>query len=109
MIRFHITNPNAEPSVVTEWHEEVLGDLGRQTAAQQVARLREEYPDAEISVERSTVIPRKKQQMVRFRIAQKGDRTMYSIGIPVEHKEPELARLKAKFSDAEITIEEFEV
>lgn len=107
MIRFQIKNPDRKP-FVTEWHEEVLGDLIRQTAAQQVARLREEYPDAEISVERSTVIPRKKQQMVRFKISQKGDRTMYSIAIPAEHKEPELVRLQSKFTGAEITAQEFE-
>lgn len=107
MIRFQIKRPNGD-IILTEWHEETLGDLSRQTAAQQVAKLRQEYPDGEISVERTSVIPRKKQQMVRFKISQKNDVTMHSIGIPLQHKDAELARLKEKFPDAKITAKEFE-
>lgn len=108
MIRFQIKNPNAEP-FHTEWVEEVLGDLSSQTAAKQVAELRREYPDAEISVKRSSVIPRKKQQVVRFKIQEKDNFTYYSDAFPIEQKEIKLAQIREKHPKAEITPEEKEV
>lgn len=108
MIRFQIKNPDAEP-FFTEWADEVLGDLSKQTAALQVADLRREHPNAEISIERSSVIPRKKQKVVRFKIQAKDDFTYYSVVFPIEQKDEQLAKIREKHPNAKVTPEEREV
>lgn len=90
---------------VTDWEEETLGDLSTQTAAKRVAELRREHPDAVITLERSSVIPRKKQRVVRFKIKQKDD-LYYSAVFPVEQKDIKLAQIREKHPKAEITAEE---
>jgi|ERR1041384_3172683 hypothetical protein len=108
MIRFQITNPESEP-FQTEWADEVLGDLSKQTAAQKVAELRRDYPKAAISVERSSIIPRKKQQVVRFKIKEKEDYTYYSAVFPIEQKDIKLAEIQERHPKAEIIPEEYEI
>lgn len=103
MIRFRVKNPDSEFN--TEWQDEVLGDVKTQTAARQVSKLRQEYPDAEISVERLGVIPRKKRKMVRFKIKDR-DTLFYSIIFPIEQKDEQMGKLHEKFPKAEITPEE---
>jgi len=108
MIRFRIKNQDSEP-ILTEWVEETLGDLSKQTAAQRVTELRRDHPESEISVERSSVIPRKKQKLVRFKIQDKGNQLYYSAVFPIEQKDARLAEIKERHPDAEITPEEREV
>lgn len=108
MIRFQIKNPESEP-FLTEWVDEITGDLSVQTAAQKVAELRREHPDGEISIERSPIIPQKKQTFVRFKIQDKSDRTLYSIPFPLSEKDAQMERLKQEYPQAEISAEEREI
>lgn len=107
MIRFQVKNPDS--TFFTEWSEETLGDLSTQTAAKQVAELRREHPLAEISVERSSVIPRRKQTVVRFVIKELGDQTYYSKVFPIEQHDIKLAQIRERHPKAEITPEIREV
>lgn len=107
MIRFRITKLEGDP-VVTDWTEEILGDLSVQTAAKYVADLRREHPDGVITVERSSVIPRKKQVVVRFKIQEKDD-LYYSAVFPIEQKDEQLVKVQTRHPEAEITVEEREI
>ncbi len=103
MIRFRIDD--GEQSTLTEWVDEVLGDPAVQTAAMRVAELRRDYPTAAISLERSSIIPRKKVAVVRFKIVD-GEATLYTIPFPIAERDEQLARLVEKYPDAEIIPEE---
>lgn len=107
MIRFHVKTDDEVLS--TSWQEEVLGDLSRQTAAQKVSELRREHPEGIISVERSSVIPRKKSQVVRFKIQYRNNDTYYSAVFPIEQKDIKLAEIQKKHPKATITSEERDV
>jgi hypothetical protein len=88
--------------------DEVLGDVSTQTATREVARLRTEHPDAAISVERSSIIPRQKRSVVRFKIQEKDD-LYYSAVFPVEQQDDQYNRIRKLHPDAEITPEVWEV
>ena len=119
MIRFRIDN--GDTPILTEWVDEMLGDLHQQTAAQRVAELRRDYPTSAISVERSSVIPRKKQKVVRFRVhltagvddgvvgSLPKDTDVFTTPVPIAQKDEEFASLKARFPQAVITPEEREL
>jgi hypothetical protein len=76
MIRFKIVN--GDDILLTGWQDEpVRHGAGPQTAVIAMTELRQQYPDAAISIERTTVIPKSDDGKVRFKI-QAGQAVMYS-------------------------------
>lgn len=76
MIRFHIQT--GDSTVATEWQDEpVRHGVGPQTAVVAMTGLRQQHPDAAISIERTTVIPKPDANQVRFKV-QVGQLTYYS-------------------------------
>lgn len=76
MIRFKIVN--GDDILLTPWAEEpVRHGAGPQTAVVAMTELRQQHPDAAISIERTTVIPKPDANQVRFKI-QVGQATYYS-------------------------------
>lgn len=67
MIRFKIVN--GDDVLLTPWQDEpVRHGTGPQTAVVAMTELRQQYPDAAISIERTTVIPKPDTNQVRFKV-----------------------------------------
>jgi hypothetical protein len=98
MIRFHIKL--GDDTLTTNWQEEpVTHGTGPQTAVVKMTRLRQQYSDAKISIERNTVIPKPETAgQVRYKI-QLGQATYYSKVVDESEADALLAELKEKFSD----------
>jgi hypothetical protein len=76
MIRFKIIN--GDDILLTGWQDEpVRHGAGPQTAVVAMTELRQQYPDAAISIERTTVIPKPDAHQVRFKV-QVGQVAYYS-------------------------------
>lgn len=95
MIRFYIKD--SDTTITTDWQEEpVTHGVGPQTAVVEITRLRQQYPNARISIERNTVIPTPDRTQVRFRI-QVGQATYYSRVVSESESEALEAELRARF------------
>lgn len=119
MIRFHVQQ--GEETVTTEWVEEsVKHGNGPKTAVTEVEKLRQLYPDAAISIERATVIPKSSRQMFRYDVFVRdgfqkvidndGERMVHIVNTTVHsrpfqeaERESVIAQLREKFPDAKLT------
>jgi hypothetical protein len=119
MIRFKITQD--DHTTFTDWMEEpVTHGAGPQTAVVEMTKLRQTYPQAKISIERATAIPRPERKLFRYEIHVKqgaikvtdddGEQQRDVSGMvlqsrPFQEIETEqlLAQLKEQFPDAIFT------
>lgn len=69
MIRFHVSQLGQEP-ISTDWQDEPVthGPGVIPTAVVEMTKLRQQYPDAAIRIERKTVIPQPERKLFRFDI-----------------------------------------
>lgn len=102
MIRFHVEHSGQV--IVTEWVEEsITHGSGPQTAVEAVKQLRQQYPDAAIRIERTTVIPKPAHNQVRFKIVLPNNETRYSKVVDEGGADALRAELLAKFPKGEVT------
>lgn len=119
MIRFKIVEGNRE--TLTDWVEEpVKHGAGPLTAVVAISELRQQYPNAAISIERTTVIPKPSQQMFRYDIFVRSgglqvidkdgkhpvtltNTTVQSRPFQESERESIIAELHKKFPDAKLT------
>lgn len=93
MIRFKIVQ--GDDILLSSWQDEpVRHGAGPQTAVVAMTELRQQYPDAAISIERTTVIPKPDADKVRFKI-QAGQATMYSKTVSESEADALEAELRA--------------
>lgn len=101
MIRFHVKTKDA--TITTEWQDEpITHGAGPQTAVVAMTELRREHPDAAISIERTTVIPKPEQNQARFKIRLPNNETRYSKVVNESEADKLLAELREKFPKAEV-------
>lgn len=95
-LRFKIVD--GENVSFSEWVDEAIQHAGPQsTAAQVVAQLRKDHPNAALSIEREVVPPIQRPAMVRFKV-DVGDNTFYfTRAVP----ESEANELRAKIDTDE--------
>lgn len=99
MIRFKIKQ--GDEITLTEWQDEPLKHGGgSQTAVVAVSELRQQYPDAAISIERTTIIPKPEHNQVRFKIVLANNETRYSKVVNESEADTLLAELNKKFPNA---------
>lgn len=105
MIRFKVTQGEAEP-ILTDWEEEpVRHGAGAPTAVARMNELRQTHGrDARISIERTTVIEETDKRQVRFKIVT-GDETRYSATFAIGEKDERRMAMDEKFPKATITEE----
>jgi hypothetical protein len=119
MIRFKVQQ--GDSATLTPWIEEVVKHgAGPQTAVVEVGKLRQQYPDAAISIERATVIPKPERQMFRYdifvrdgfikvidedgeHIVHVANTTVQSRPFQEAEREAVITELKEKFPDAQLT------
>lgn len=121
MIRFKIVQPDQEP-IFSEWKDEPFkhGPQNVPTATALIGELRQQYPDAAISIERTTVIPIPPWQMFRYDIFVRdgqqtvidrdGERSVHLINATIQsrpfqeaEREAVIAEIRKKFPDAKLT------
>ena len=102
MIRFHVKQLDQEP-ITTEWQEEpVTHGSGPQTAVVEMTKLRQQYPDAAIRIERTTVIPKPEHNQVRFKIVLPNSETRYSKVVDESEADALRIELLNRFPKAEV-------
>jgi hypothetical protein len=96
MIRFKIVN--GDDVLLSPWqHEPVNHGTNPQTAVVEMTKLRQQHPDAAISVERTTVIPKPEFNQVRFKIALPNNETRYSKVVSEDNAEALQTELQQQF------------
>lgn len=102
MIRFHIQE--GDQVTETPWQEEpVTHGSGPQTAVMEMTKLRQQYPDAAIRIERNTVIPKPEHNQVRFKIVLPNNETRYSKVVDESKADALRIELLARFPKGEVT------
>lgn len=105
MIRFKIQTGDSEP-VWSEWEEEPLRSGPVHTAVQRIEEIRKTYgPTAQISIERTTIIPDVDHRQVRFKIDNGKNEIRYSKTFPIAEQDDRLTEMNEKFPAATVTPE----
>lgn len=106
--RFHASDGNGELLTTTEWQEEITPMI----ATAVVEKLRTQYPQAELRIEREHYLPPQKQQFVRFVLTGKSPAGAVEIRYSRPFRESEadaaFSRLQQEYPQAEIHREVWE-
>lgn len=103
MIRFIIQD--GDQATETPWQDEPVmhGPGVIPTAVVEMTKLRQQYPDAAIRIERTTVIPKPEHNQVRFKIVLPNNETRYSKVVNESEADALRLELLNRFPKAEVS------
>ena len=102
MIRFKITE--GENVTLSPWADEpIKHGANPPSAVTMMAELRQQHPNAAISIERTTVIPKPENNQVRFKIVLPNNETRWSRVVNEDEAEKLEAELRESYSKAVIS------